>query len=60
MSCGNWTHRRCAKIKRVISRFAIDFKCRKCKGFWVNLEDQKEKLYVDVEAVNDFYIWGIE
>ena len=31
-SCGNWIHGRCARIKRVTNRLAIDcMKCRKCK-----------------------------
>ena len=30
-SCGNWIHGRCARIKGVTNRLAIDFKCRiKC------------------------------
>ena len=36
-------------IKRVINRLAIDSKCRKCKGYHKNMEDQKEKLHYDVE-----------
>ena len=32
-SCGNWIHGRCAKIKRVTNRLAIDIKSGKCK--WI-------------------------
>ena len=32
-SCGNSIHGTCAKIKRVTNRLAIDYKCRKCKGY---------------------------
>ena len=38
-------HGRCAKIKSVSNRLAIDFKCRKCKWYHKNVEDQKEKLH---------------
>ena len=56
-SCGNWIHGRCAKIKRVTNRLAIDFKCRKCKGYHKNV-DQKEKLHDDVEIVTEFSYLG--
>ena len=49
-SCGNWIHGRCAKINRVTNRLAIHFKCRKCKGYFKNMEDQKEKMHYDVET----------
>ena len=42
-ACQNWINGRCAKIKRVTNRLAIDIKCRKCKGYHKNVEDQKEK-----------------
>ena len=51
--CGNWIHGRCAKIKRVTNRLAIDFRCRKCKGFHKNV-DLKEKLHDDMETVTEF------
>ena len=57
-SYGNWIHGRCAKIKRVTNRLAIDHKCRKCKGFHENVEDQKEKLHDDVETVTEFSYLG--
>ena len=50
-SCGNWIHGRCAKIKRVTNRLAIDLTCRKCKGYHKNIEDQEEKLHYVVAAV---------
>ena len=53
-SCGNWIHGRYAKIKRVTNRLAIDLKCRKCKGYHKNVEDQKEKLHDDVETATEF------
>ena len=52
-SCGNWTHGRCAKIKKVTNRLAIDLICRKCKGRHENV-DQKEKLNDKVKTVTDF------
>ena len=36
----------------------MDLKCRKCKGCQKNIEDQKEKLYDDVEVVTDFSYLG--
>ena len=38
-SRGSWIHERCAKIKRVTNRLAIDIRCRKCKGYHINIED---------------------
>ena len=52
-SCGNLIHRRCAKIKMVTNRLAIDLKCRKCKGYHENIVDLKEKLHDDVETVTE-------
>ena len=52
-SCGNLIHVRCAKIMRVANRPAIDHRCRKCKGYHENVEDQKEKLHDDVETVTE-------
>ena len=53
-SCGNWIRGRCAKMKRVTNRFAIDFKCTKCNGSHKNI-DQKGKFNDDdVETVTDF------
>ena len=52
-SCGNWIHGRCAKIKRVTNRLAIDFKCRKYKGYHEDVDEGKEKLYDDVETVTE-------
>ena len=57
-SCGNWIHGRCAKIKRVTNRHAIDIKCWKCKGYHENVEDQKEKLHDDVETVTELSYLG--
>ena len=56
--CVNWIHGRCAKIKRVTNRLVIKFKCRKCKGSQKNVEDQKETLPNDMEAVTDFSYLG--
>ena len=53
-SCRNWIHGRYAKIKRVTNSLAIDLKCRKCKRYHKKVEDQKEKLYDDVETENIF------
>ena len=53
-SCGNWIHGRCARIKRAPNRLAIHFICRKYKWNHNNVEDQKEKLHVDVETVTEF------
>ena len=49
--CGNYIHGRCARIKRITNILAIDFKCRKCKGYHKNVEDQNEELHDDVETV---------
>ena len=49
ISCGNWIHGRRAKIKWVSTRLVIDFKCTKCKGCYINV-DQKEKFHDDVDA----------
>ena len=40
------------------NRHAIDFKCRKYKGCYENLEDQEDKLHDDVETVTDFPYLG--
>ena len=53
-SCGNCIHGRCAKIKKITNGFAIDIKCRKCKGYHKNVENQKEKLHDYVEIVTEF------
>ena len=55
---GNWIHGGCAKIKRVTNRHAIYFKCKKCKGYHQNIEDQKERLHDDVETVKEFSYQG--
>ena len=47
-------HGICAKIERVTNRLAIDFMCRKCKGYHKNLEDQIENLHDDMETVTQF------
>ena len=52
--CGNWVHRRCAKIKRVTARSAVHFDCSKCKG----MVDSIEKLCHEVETVNGFCYLG--
>ena len=39
------------KIKRVTNGFAIDFKCRKCKGGHASVEDQAYKLREDVKKI---------
>ena len=57
-SCGNWKHGRCAKIKGVTNGLAIHPKCRKCKGYHKNVEDQKEKLHDGVETVTEFSYLG--
>ena len=57
-SCGNWLHGRCAMIKWVTNRLAMDFECRKCKVYHKNVEDQKEKLHDDVKTVTEFSYLG--
>ena len=51
-------HGRCAKIKGVTNRLAIDFKGRKCKGYHEYVEDQRKKLHDDVETVTEFSYLG--
>ena len=46
-------HLRCAKIKRVTNRLAIDLRCWKCKWYHKNVEDQKEKLCDDMGTVTE-------
>ena len=41
-SSGNLKYGRCAKIKRVTNRPAIDHKCRKCKGCHKTVVDHKK------------------
>ena len=53
--CENCIHGRCANIKSVTNKFAIEFICRKCKGFHENMQDQKEKMHYDVETVTVFF-----
>ena len=53
ISSENLIHGRCAKIKRVTNRFAIDPKCRKCKEYHKNIEDQNDKLHDDVETMTN-------
>ena len=57
-SCGNWTHGRCAKMKRLANRLAIDLQCRKCEEYFENADDQKEKLNDDVETVTEYAYLG--
>ena len=57
-SCGNWIHGRCAKIRRVTNRLAIDFKCTKYKGYHKNAVNHKEKLHEYVDIVKDFSYQG--
>ena len=56
--CGNLIHGRCAKINRVTNGLAIDFKCRKCKGYHKNVEYQREILHDDVEKVEKISYLG--
>ena len=58
ISCGNWLHGICAKIKRVTNRLAINFRCKKLKGYRKNVQGQKEKLHDDVETVTEFSCIG--
>ena len=46
-----------SKDEKVINRLAIDFKCRKCKGYHENVEDQK-KLHGNVKTVTEFSYLG--
>ena len=57
--CGNWIYGRCAKIKMVANRLAMDFKCRKCKEHHKNVEDQNQKLHDDVETVTRYSYLGV-
>ena len=52
--CGSWVHGKCAKIKRVTSRLAMQLVCSKCKGIMKGTMDSIEKLCDEVETVNGF------
>ena len=55
--CRNWTHGKCAKIKRVTTKSAMHFVCSKCevrKG----MRDSIEKLCDEVDTVNGFCYLG--
>ena len=56
--CGNWVHRRCAKIKRVTARLAMHFVCSKCKGIMEGTVDSIEKFCNEVETVSAFRYLG--
>ena len=43
-------------VQSLKGQLAIDFKCRKCKGYHKNVVDQKEILHYDVETVTVTYI----
>ena len=58
-SCEKSINGRCAKIKIVTNRPAIDFECRKCRRYHKDVEDQKENVHDDGETVTDFsYLEG--
>ena len=40
------------------NRLVIDIKCRKCRLWHKNIDDQEEKLHDDVEPVTDFPYLG--
>ena len=42
----------------VTNRLAIDLRCRKCKGYHENVEDQKDKLHHDAETGTEFSYLG--
>ena len=50
IKCGNWAHGKCAEIKRVTARLAMDFVCSKCKGITEETVNLIEKLCNEVEA----------
>ena len=52
--CGNWVHRRCAKIKRATARLAMHFVCLKCKRIMEGTMDSIKKLCDEVETVKGF------
>ena len=56
--CGSWVHGKCAKIKRVTARLAMRFVCLKCKGIMEGTMDSIEKLFDEVETVNEFCYLG--
>ena len=43
---------------RVINRFAVYFRYRKCKGCHENVENQEERLHYYVEALTDMLYLG--
>ena len=49
---------RCAKIKRVTNRLAIDLRCRKRNGCHGHVEEHEEILHEDVETVTDLSYLG--
>ena len=56
--CGNSVYGKCAKIKRVTARLAMQFVCSKCKGIMEGTVDSIEKLCAEVETVNGFCYLG--
>ena len=57
--CGKWIHGRCAGVKRVSSRLAKDFVCRRCdRGAEEMGEQIVEKLCDEVETVKEFTYLG--
>ena len=45
-------------IIRVSNRLAIDFRCRNCKGYLKNVDNQKGKLHNDVESLTELSYLG--
>ena len=58
LQCGEWNHGRCARVKRVTPKFSRNFACRKCEWNEGEAVEQEEKLYDEVETVNEFIYLG--
>ena len=56
--CENWVHGRCAKIKRVTARLAMNFVCSRCRGKIEGMMDSIEKLCNEEETMIGFCYFG--
>ena len=54
LQCGNWSHGRCARVKRVTSKFSRNHQCRKCEGNIGEEVGQEDKLCDEMETVMEF------
>ena len=55
---GNWVHYKCAKIRKVTARLAMDFVCSSCREIMKETVDLNEKLRNEMETVNGFCCLG--